>query len=322
MSPAYQSLVKQHYEKKKNEHDLPLGLMYPTPAKLRAECLAAFSKTILKKDRKILSDFFEESGDDGAIIKKIKNYDVDGFKPLLNYLRGISSSTDPKNIELLAWLTGFEDRPFDYLKYYSLEKLQPIAATIVEELPDDKKEREKEKQIEENKIVEDKVVDVAPNEANLVIVEKKNDVGKKTSLLAPLLISIKRLMIPKVAIAALLIFAAAMVGIVIYLKNNGEGCMYWAGDHYEQVPCNPKMGRNTLVIALDNEKLNFFKKITREDTITRNDIGKVWYVKIDGKMEYFTSDGNYPLDPKRSLKPLTEYIIENHIDTIGKDISH
>ena len=124
MSPAYQLLVMQHYEKKRNENGLSLRLSQPTAARLKAESLDKFKKGFSTKDRKILVDFFGGKGDDETILKRIKDYEPDFFKPLLNYLNKKTSKPDPKNIELLAWLTDFEERPYDYRKEYPLDGLQ------------------------------------------------------------------------------------------------------------------------------------------------------------------------------------------------------
>ncbi len=99
---------------------------------------------------------------------------------------------------------------------------------------------------------------------------------------------------------------------VVQNRGTGEGCMYWASDHYERVACNEKHG-DTLVIALDTFRLKHFKKINDPDTITQNSIGRVWYIKIDNQIEYFTSDGDYPPEPNRKLKPITLYMIKAHI---------
>ncbi|WP_315823473.1 hypothetical protein [Paraflavitalea speifideaquila] len=61
--------------------------------------------------------------------------------------------------------------------------------------------------------------------------------------------------------------------------------MYWAGDHYQPVPCNQKVP-NTLVVALDTLLIKNFRKITQPDTITNRAIGLVWYSKINNKVEF------------------------------------
>jgi len=49
------------------------------------------------------------------------------------------------------------------------------------------------------------------------------------------------------------------------------------------------------------------------DTLTKNSLGKVWYSKIDGKVEFFTSAGFHPVHIDRRLKPLTDYMIKKYV---------
>jgi hypothetical protein len=343
MSPAYKSLVKQHYEKKRNEHGLPSLLMYPTTAKLKEQCLIAFEKGFSQKDRKVLVDFFGESEDDNAILKRIKRSRPDDFRPLWNYLNKDINS-NPKNIELLAWLTGFEPRPYDHLKNYDPEVLEtvvnmPEATQDVEqnkEKKDEQVEQRGENEKPEVEVIEEPVQMSAPAVADKPVIRVDN-VDEKALPVALPSNNVKQRTKPKTIIATLaVILLAAVIGIFMYTANGGkslknlmgstlnkeDGCMFWAGDHYQQVPCNQKMGIDTLVIALDEEKLNSFKKITRADTITRNDIGRVWYIKHNNKVEFYTANGNYPLDPTLRLKPITDHIISTYIDTSKQNGYH
>jgi hypothetical protein len=59
--------------------------------------------------------------------------------------------------------------------------------------------------------------------------------------------------------------------------------------------------------------LKNFKKIRFSDLLTKKDIGKVWYAKIDGEHGFFTDSGSYPSDPNKKLKPLSAFILSNHI---------
>jgi hypothetical protein len=97
------------------------------------------------------------------------------------------------------------------------------------------------------------------------------------------------------------------------IPGNGA-CMYWAEDHFQQIPCNQKIP-NAIVVALDTVKVKNFKKITRPDTITHKAKGNVWYSKINKKLEFFTADGEHPEVIGRRLKPITDYIINKYIDS-------
>lgn len=91
-----------------------------------------------------------------------------------------------------------------------------------------------------------------------------------------------------------------------------EKCMYWDGSHYEPAECD-KYAINKPTIPLDIRVLNNLEKIRCPDLLTTKDIGKVWYVRIDGQHEFFTDSGRYPLDQQKKLKPLSAYILSNHV---------
>ena len=89
--------------------------------------------------------------------------------------------------------------------------------------------------------------------------------------------------------------------------------MYWTGDHYEAVGCKVKVEAAT-IIAFDQQKVDRLKRITRVDTVGEKDLGKVWYVKIKvDSAEFYTDSGEYPLNSKKRLLPMTSYILDKYI---------
>jgi len=97
----------------------------------------------------------------------------------------------------------------------------------------------------------------------------------------------------------------------ISVPTADEGCMYWAGTHYEPIKCEDVKG-DLPVIHLDVKKLNNLKKIYLSDTLTQKSLGKVWYSRVDKKHEFFTDSGMHPVDTVKRLRPLTSYILTNH----------
>jgi len=89
-------------------------------------------------------------------------------------------------------------------------------------------------------------------------------------------------------------------------------CMYWDKSEYKPVDCQDKNPIYNHKITFDYEKMTYFKRIERKDTLTvENGYGKVWYSKYNGIVEFFTDDG---VDPNngRELRKATEYIIEKY----------
>ena len=300
MFADYTKLVLRSYEEKRAGNTLSLRLIHPTPAQLKEECEAIFCSRYKRKDEGTLCVFFGDGNEGEPGLKAIKKCDIDKFRPLVNFLLKKTQTPDKKNIELLAWLIDFEPRPFVYGKQY------PDNITVGD------------KAYQEN---------AQPLGKARPTVQTGSDAGDETQ---PGGIKFSRTSLNKhrfnlkAKAVIIIVIILALGGGVIYWSQNksetyglanlkkGEACMYWAGDHYEQVSCSQQHG-DTLIVALDTFRLKNFKKITRQDTITLNDIGRVWYIKINNQIEYFTSDGYYPLDPKRRLRPITDYIIRKYI---------
>jgi len=90
-----------------------------------------------------------------------------------------------------------------------------------------------------------------------------------------------------------------------------KNCMYWDKNEYKPTDC--KDGNPSLIIVpKDTIQIKYFKRITRKDTLTvENALGKTWYSKVNGKVEFFTMDGIDP-ENKKELKKSTAYIIKKY----------
>ncbi|MCE4064910.1 hypothetical protein LXM63_07345 [Chryseobacterium gleum] len=90
-----------------------------------------------------------------------------------------------------------------------------------------------------------------------------------------------------------------------------KNCMYWDQYEYKATACKEE---NLIlnIIPKDDIQIKYFKRITRKDTLTvENALGKTWYSKVNGKVEFFTMDGIDP-ENKKELKKSTEYIIRKY----------
>lgn len=308
----YTTLILKEYRKKQIDGTLSSNLMQPTPANLRTECLTICGQQFLKKDEKVLKDFFGQFENVSGCLKLIDSFDVSKFKALINYLKGTSSETNLKNMELLAWLIDFEPRPFVYGKKYSevdiiVDKIQkePKEVTPAKDQPDDKTVPipipvgdDDEKEIQEPR-----------NRRTFFILPKVNFKKKKA-------------IIP----TSLVLFSGIGLFFLLPNKNNTptilntplprlEKCMYWKDYHYNTISCNEKFTDSINPIPLDSVRLVYFKEITRPDTITIQAMGSLRYVKRNNIkiIEFYTMDGPHPTDPSLRLRPLSIYIFKKYI---------
>jgi hypothetical protein len=197
---------------------------------------------------------------------------------------------------LLAWLIDFEPRPYDPTKRYNVD--EPGESTGNQKSAEDgvaSDGKEGKKAGKEKKV---KVADI-----------NTKQLQKKAWMHPQMIFSLAKWLIPVMVIVVIVLLWSH------YQWRNPDadsGCMYWAGDHYQRIPCNAKV-ENAFIVALDTLRLKYFKKITIPDTITRKSKGFVWYSKIDNKIEFFTADGNHPVEWRYRLKPISDYIIKKYI---------
>jgi hypothetical protein len=277
MFADYKLRVLENYKIKKSAGDIAFNLVHASPAKIKAECLAVFDTRFMKKDEKILVSFFGQRENQTDYRHAIKQCEADKFKPLSNFLKSSTRSTDEKNIELLAWLTDYEPRPYKTGTANQFTHSSDKEPSVTKENPTE-----------------------------------------------PLLIKTRTINLTKISMISL--FSVLLTAVSYFgwhhsaagitspkLPATGqEECMFWAGDHYQPVLCSQKI-ENTTVYALDDEKVARLKKINRPDTITRKGIGHVWYVKIRGKIEFYTAEGYHPIYTSRKLRPMSLYIYSKYI---------
>lgn len=118
MFTDYRLRVIENYQARRETQLLPSNLIQPTTARLKAECIKVCIERYNYKDEIILRNFFGKGANKEDCLRAIERFEVDKFKPLVNYLKQVTSETDIKNVEILAWLIDFENRPFEFEKNY------------------------------------------------------------------------------------------------------------------------------------------------------------------------------------------------------------
>lgn len=330
----YGRLVLEDYYQKRDNGSLGAGLMELTPAGLRDECLRAYRERYLEKDEKAIKDFFVAGSKSKTLLEIIEQYGLGKFKAIINYLNSDGAiKTKAKNVFLLAWLIDFEDRPYVYGRKYGDVLAEVLARKgNLAYSGNPASEPDKENRIlsvdEEFVIPEILKDDVDNDELAAAVSEETTKAGSAVENTVPGIFAGGRAEFKRLKRKFPIRQTLTLCTLVLFLGIGGYwwwvtqsrnnlpfehgGCMYWAEDHYQPIPCNQKVP-NTLVVALDTVKVKTFRKITLPDTITNRAKGYVWYSKIDNKYEFFTADGQHPVVFGRRLKPITDYIIDKHI---------
>lgn len=296
--PEYAQEVLEGYHKKVASGQLSSRLSRPTPAKIRDECVDVCRTRYLVKDEKALEMFFGRNSGQEGYLRVIKGFDVDKFKPLINFLKDGKIKTDDKNVELLAWLIDFQTRPFEYGR--------PIMPQTEEPSNGEKSAMHADGIVRTTSPLDSGTGTIGPDLTTMSVPRSGIE-------------SIHWQRKWKWGIVIVVAFITFLSGFNVWnasntmrKASNGDSCMFWKEDHYEKISCGRKM-KFAEVIALDQYLLDNFKKITSPDTITQKSIGKVWYSKINGEREYFTAMGYHPVKRDVQLKPITEYILINYI---------
>jgi hypothetical protein len=329
----YGRLVLEDYYQKRAAGSLGPGLMQLTPAGLRDECLQAYRDRFLEKDENAIKGFFVAGNKPKTLSEIIEQYDLGKFKVIINYLNsGGTIKTKGKNVFMLAWLIDFKDRPYEYGKKYG-----PALAEVLA-----RKGRLTQRAYP---ATDNDKGDSVPTATGDITIEKLDEEGDELVTAVPeetaMAGSLVKIAVPKIfagkrtefkrdksefsirqtLMVSALLLSLGISGYWIWERKDvtkeklGAGnadCMYWADDHFQPISCNQKIS-NTIVLPLDSVKIRSFKKITRPDTITNNAKGYVWYSKINKEIEFFTADGEHPVDTGRRLHPITDYMINKYI---------
>lgn len=307
MFENFKKAVLNSYDEKKEKKQLSENLEHPTQAKLRKECLSILEKRYCKKDDQTICAFFDPDHKFDNHELRIQKFELDGFKSLLQFFLKGHGIRKEENIKLLAWLIDFEPRPYNYTETYTENgKLETNS--------------DSEEPIDQN-------INYPPPQTTVPLPWKKISIISFSILIVLFGISIYSStdVKPKQQLTKNIPSDNEQPNTSATIKKeegkksenksvniNDMQCMYWADDHYVPIFCNKEIG-NTTKIALDTKKIAHFKKINKPDTLTKNSLGKTWYVKINGLLEYYTSEGFHPIHTDKKLKRLTEYMLNKYV---------
>jgi len=283
-------------------------LLHPTPANLKQECIHVCEERFIKKDEKALRAFFGPADSQKKFMNLIENIPIDKFRPLVKYLKEETETTDNRNLEILAWLIDFKHRPFEFAKEVELneEELVLIGKKVQVNEPEEIERVVNGVDFQEGNI------DVN-HETNRYISEPKDE---ESSSLLPAFGEVEkkgrrsRELAGTMSFLILLIFMATLYNFLG--PDVKDRCMFWTGDHYESVSCDQST-HDAIKLPLDEMRLKTFRKILREDTITEYSIGKIYYIKNAGQIEYYTGSGHHPVEVNRNVKVLSKYMFEKYL---------
>ncbi|RYY45645.1 MAG: hypothetical protein EOO06_16095 [Chitinophagaceae bacterium] len=328
----YGQLVLEAYKSKRKQGALSRELATGTRAKLRDACLTKSGTATDEGDEQLLREFFCEGETDRPLKPAMRTFDPDGLKALENFLKKGRGTTSEINIDLLAWLIDFPHRPYGEDKNLDLseEEIRIVEAMRIE----GKVEVKDHPGVVESPTTTTPVVSsniAEDNQGGKIAVVIYGDPVKGvftgTSVEAPKQ-DLEKHQKEKVhqytqeqrkpsnaAVAILLVLLLAAISLFFIMDDTLQQCMVWTGERYEKLQCD-QVTADMRPEPFDKHRFNNLRRITRPDTLTRDDIGKRYYIKNNNEILYFTGGGHFPEDPTRTLKKLTDRIFDTYL--LGK----
>lgn len=281
----YKKAIITRYEEEKMGKYSDL-LLDPTPANLKRLCLLISEEEMRFSDLATFRHFFCFKSEED-IPKWIKNFDTEKFKPLSTFLKIRTNLKDYRSANLIAVLVDFNQRP--YTKF--LDTSYP-----------------ENSEIPKNSIPN---TGLSPREhfSERMAISKPDENSHQLMIKQPMS---KRVML------LLSLFGAILFSAFVLKDVFDDKCMIWKGDHYEKIDCdeNRVFGEMSYdnVVALNKDVLENFRRIEVCDTTTFfiNDRPMIWYIKQDGKCEFFSCNGIHPIT-RKPLRPITKHMVEKHI---------
>lgn len=281
MMDEYQLALVEFYNEEKNSNRLSSELENPNRTKLKQEFLRLYRVKHERLDTEIIKRFFDPASKYENPLDSIARVELDKLRPLIAFLtRGTKLQTDGP-VHALAWLLGFTA--------YSEWKLEYLA-----------------------KGTRSKVGRKSESDGDNGNGETEDDNEDSSS---QELSSMHMLIGIIVLVSCISVSMILGIGIPGRVKQPTltENCMYWNGNYYVPIECG-KYAISEPTLPLNMEALHNLQRVRWPDLLTKKDLGKVWYAKRDGKPEFFTDSGRYPVDPQKKLKPLTVYMLSHYVN--------
>ena len=250
-----------------------------TPAQLRDLCLRKAENQLSPKDEMVFRYFFNAKEGE-KLTRAIENYGIGKLKSVISFLKGEKNSENRNRIELAAILVDFTPRPF--YSYFSNEGKE---LKIEEEPLQDMKGKK-----------EDEVLSLVSEVGNEIKGLPEKSILNRY----------------KKALTKVALLCSVGIGVVTLFPK--KECMQWNTNHYEVVDCSTESsGFLDPRIPIHKDRLGL-KKLDPKTikTYFENGQPRVWYAKIDDKIELFNQPGLHPTTGK-TLKPITQYIINKYL---------
>lgn len=126
----------------------------------------------------------------------------------------------------------------------------------------------------------------------------------------------KKTGLKKIYLIGFITIAVVFITVLLFISNNEPKFMIWKIDHYEEVELDLNKYKLSDLKVYKQERIDNFKKIQPDSSyqfFNSDGSVRVWYGKNKNKeYEFFTDLGLHP-ETGKTLKPITNYIIDKYI---------
>ena len=109
-------------------------------------------------------------------------------------------------------------------------------------------------------------------------------------------------------------FSTLGIGAFTYHHNTQPECMYWQETEFVKIDCQENLHPTIDILPYNEQTFLYLKRIepTSETLFFKAGKPQIWYLKVDGEIEFYSSDGKHPINDK-DLKPVTPYIVNKYV---------
>lgn len=269
----YKKLIKIKFEQEKSGQNADFCLN-TSPANFKKWCCLVFESELNVNDEEIFKKFFNWNENEDKF-QKIKNFDIDKFRPFQNFLIKNTKISQLESLNLIALLLNFKPRPYANFRTTIIENSDQSTNKLYS--------------------IADKNFISKPVRSNIASSKK--------------LVNSKKYFISLVSV---LVIGMLIISFFPNHKCMTWQLNHYITTDCNNVKQGSVQNN---LIAYDQNDLDNFKKInvTKSTLFFKNGQPCVWYGKsFSGNCEFFTSCGLHP-ETGKTLKPISKYIIDKYV---------
>ena len=304
----YRELLKERFRNEENLAQYGLSVM-PIPTDFKRRALWLLNDSLKMADQQILYRFYGiRPGDDATV--KIEGFANRLYRPLQFLFTRETSSEDETMLDFAALIIDFQPRP--YRKFIQSGAAASDAKRTKEPVHNVVSERDSIEVWEEKESFEKDPDKQAGSFYSAIdkISEEGEDMSYNSAFFTkhPMQNPQIKNWLKWGLLVVVTLGIAGVIGFNSIFANN-YSCMQWQTDHYERMSCDTDVADSKSVQKFDAHQFKVSRiRISDTTTFFKNEKPVVWYLKHDGKYDFFNSPGYHPELSDKQLNEISRNI--------------